>query len=159
MHHQNSEVSVRCYLLCNSLCSVQIVHPVTQNGCAEIACQSKVLHLARLLRIHRHNLHSVCVDGWRALAVEFEVNVADDKGPHVVTEAINVKPTLELQPCLDSLLQHVGDYLVKVFQHANRNLWLDPALGYELIQCFDKSIANTACPVKFVIQLVACHIE
>jgi len=121
------------------------------------------LSLARLLGVHGDNLDSFCMHLWTVLVVEFKVDVAHDKGPDFITEAINVQPTLENETTFDFITEYLCHNAIKMLKHTNGNLWLDATVSDELVQRLDQSVADAACSVEFVVVLwgrgVVTHVE
>jgi len=109
------------------------------------------LDLSWLLRIHGHNLDLISV--YVLLIFQFEVDVFDDEGPHVVAESVRVQTSLEAQPALHLVCQNFGNDFIEMLEEFDCDLGFYPIFGDECVKRFYEGISDTASPVQFVVHL------
>jgi hypothetical protein len=118
------------------------------------------LDFAGALRVTADNLDSVGVDLVRV--VELEVDILDNEGPNVVTEAVGIEVALqtkriststltagacqthlERQTGLDLVCEPICDCFVEVYEDLHGELGLDSALGDQVVERVREGTAQT----------------
>lgn len=108
-----------------------------------------LLRISRPFAVAAHNLDLIRLHRLTRV-LHLECDVFDQKGPDLVAETVGIKVTLERQPRLHLLSQHLCNTAIEVRQDLHRELGLDAALADQVVEGVRERHADAATAIELV---------